>query len=152
MHESRKIAALSALLLCAGCAEDPETNRERQPSTEAPSAPIATELEPIAPSAACTAITERAAIALGTAAAEAEVNCTSDADCTVVVPATSCAALCAVAVARRGAERIAAVIEAQNDASCIAFEARGCALLPPQCLNPLNVACLQGECAFIYAE
>jgi hypothetical protein len=150
MHDRRKVAALSLLLW--RCADEPDTDRERLPSSEPPPVPLATELEPIAPPAACTAISERAAIALETATAEADVSCEGDADCTVIAPATSCAALCNVAVAHAGAAVIGEAITAHNDASCIAFEARGCTVRPPRCLTPRNVACLQGECTFVYAQ
>jgi hypothetical protein len=95
----------------------------------------------------CSSRASTAASAVSAAIKAADVTCTTDADCTQVVPSTECATVCATVTSLAGARTIASAVASANSSSCSNYTAGGCtATAPKTCPALTGAACVGGTC------
>ena len=84
-------------------------------------------------------------------AVEENLACTTDSDCTTVVPSTDCMGACPVPVSVDGLDAVLEAIDYANATWCDTYAEDGCPYATPDCLWFVPV-CENGICVAQYEE
>lgn len=89
----------------------------------------------------------QAEIDVSSAIAEADLGCSTDADCVTFAPVTDCFAMCPQLVAARNLEEVQAATRAADERWCTVFQEQcGAPEQPPAC-DGMRAQCVAGRCA-----
>ena len=86
------------------------------------------------------------AIAQVQSAVDANLTCSTDADCAIVAFAASCFDACSRVVNEAGVAAVSAAIDKVNAGACAQFVREGCQLIRPPCVPPPDAKCTAGMC------